>query len=160
MSVTFMPRAIRQHHVQASRVQVLAINDAYLCFAVQSTARRLAQYFDRVLDPLDLTNGQFSMLNFIVGLDKISVGELGRKLAMEHSTVSIALKTLSRRGLIATLPDKADKRQRLVSATAKGRTLLSAALPVWHQHHHALLAGMGPEVMKALLLNLPQVKVE
>jgi DNA-binding MarR family transcriptional regulator len=160
MSIAVLPRAIRQHHPVVSQVRVVAVNDAYLCFAVQCAARKLGQLFDRALAPLGLTNGQFSMLSFVVGLDRTTVGDLAQKLAMEHSTVSAAIKTLLGRGLVSTKPDVADKRQRFIYATAEGRSLVTSALPVWLQHHHALSAGLGPEVMRSLLHNLSKISDE
>lgn len=160
MATALMPRAIRQHHPAVNRVQVLAVHDAYLCTAVQCAARKLAQHFDRMLAPLKLTNGQFSMLSLIVGMETTTVGDLSGKLAMEHSTVSAAAKTLRRRGLISAEPGKSDKRQQIISATAAGRVLAAMALPIWRHEHHALLAELGPDVMNSFLFNLPRIRTE
>ena len=40
----------------------IAVRDACLCLHVQRAARALARRFDEVFRPLDLTNGQFSLL--------------------------------------------------------------------------------------------------
>ena len=60
---------------------------------------------------------------------------------MDRTTLTAALKPLERRGLVKQTGDPDDRRRRLVTLTAEGRTLLARALPVW-KRTHAEIDGM------------------
>jgi len=111
------------------------IRDCCLCLHVQRAARSLARRFDVALRPLDLTNGQFSLLmalNRPKPAGKVAVASL---LAMDRTTLPAALKPLERRGLLTATADPEDRRSRLLALTSKGRRLLARAVPVWQQTH-------------------------
>jgi DNA-binding MarR family transcriptional regulator len=63
------------------------------------------------------------------------MGPVASLLAMDRTTLTAALKPLQRRGLVKVSPDPADRRSRRLSLTAKGRTLLASAVPVWERTH-------------------------
>lgn len=56
-------------------------------------------------------------------------------LAMDRTTLTAALKPLQRRGLAKVTADPRDRRSRLMSLTAKGRSVLVRAVPVWQCTH-------------------------
>jgi DNA-binding MarR family transcriptional regulator len=56
-------------------------------------------------------------------------------LAMDRTTLMAALKPLQRRGLVKVTADLGDRRSRLAILTAKGRSLLVRAIPVWQRTH-------------------------
>ena len=65
-------------------------------------------------------------------------------LAMDRTTLTAVLKPLQRRRLIKVTADLRDRRSRLMTLTAKGRSLLVRAIPVWQSTHsevEALLHG-------------------
>jgi DNA-binding MarR family transcriptional regulator len=116
----------------------LLVRDTCLCLAAQRAARALARRFDDAFRPLDLTNGQFSLLMSLNRPKPPSIAPMAEFLAMDRTTLTAALKPLERRGLIVISVDPDDRRGRLLRLTAKGRGLLAKALPIW-KHHHALL---------------------
>jgi DNA-binding MarR family transcriptional regulator len=116
----------------------LLVRDTCLCLAAQRAARALARRFDEALRPLDLTNGQFSLLMSLNRPDPPSISSVAEFLAMDRTTLTAALKPLQRRGLIRVTVDLNDRRGRLLRLTRKGRGLLAAAVPVWKHHHHRL----------------------
>jgi DNA-binding MarR family transcriptional regulator len=68
-------------------------------------------------------------------------------LAMDRTTLTAALKPLQRRGLVKVTADPADRRSRLMTLTAKGRSVLTRAVPVWQRTHleiEALLPDGDP----------------
>jgi DNA-binding MarR family transcriptional regulator len=72
-------------------------------------------------------------------------------LAMDRTTLTAALKPLQRRGLVKVAADPKDLRSRLMSLTAKGRSLLVRAVPVWQRSHfeiEALLHDGEPERLR------------
>ena len=130
------------------------VRDACLCLHVQRAARALARRFDEVLRPLELTQGQFSLLMSLNRPEPPSIGSVATLLAMDRTTLTANLKPLERRGLVKVSVDKTDKRSRRLTITAAGRALLSKAFPVWQRAHaetEKLIAGISPnDVRRAL----------
>ncbi|MFO1125992.1 MAG: MarR family winged helix-turn-helix transcriptional regulator [Methylocystis sp.] len=114
------------------------VRDSCLCLATQRAARRLARRFDRAFAPLGLTNGQFSLMMSLNAPQAPTLGRLADGLAMDRTTLTAALKSLERRGLVETRPDDKDRRARRLFLTAAGGDLLASALPIWRREHAAL----------------------
>jgi DNA-binding MarR family transcriptional regulator len=126
----------------------LLVRDTCLCLHVQRAARTLARRFDEALRPLDLTNGQFSLLMSLNRPKPPGMGSVALLLAMDRTTLTAALKPLERRGLVKTKIDPADKRGRLLMLTPKGSELLESAVPIWQRTHataEALLVNADPD---------------
>jgi DNA-binding MarR family transcriptional regulator len=121
----------------------LLIRDSCLCLSVQQAARALARRFDDALRPLDLTNGQFSLLMALNRPAPPKMGDVAQLLSMDRTTLTAALKLLERRRLVATKPDDDDKRTRRIALTPAGHALLREALPVWKRHHAQLEKHLG-----------------
>jgi DNA-binding MarR family transcriptional regulator len=122
----------------------LLVRDTCLCLAAQRAARALARRFDDAFRPLDLTNGQFSLLMALNRPKPPSIAPLAEFLAMDRTTLTAALKPLERRGLITVSIDPDDRRSRLLRLTGRGRGLLAKALPIWKEHHALLEQQTGP----------------
>lgn len=130
----------------------LHVRDTCLCLHLQRSARVVARRFDEVLRPLDLTNGQFSLLMSLNRPEPARMRNVATLLAMDRTTLTANLKPLERRGLLKVAVDPDDKRSRLLTLTAKGRALLAAAMPIWKETHAALerlLAAPDPETLRA-----------
>ncbi|MBN8716649.1 MarR family winged helix-turn-helix transcriptional regulator [Thermomonas sp.] len=119
-------------------VKTLEVAQACLCLHAQRAARVLARHFDEVFRPLDLTNGQFSLLMALNRPHAPTVGELAPFLAMDRTTLTALIKPLERRGLLAVIADAHDRRKRRVRLTAAGHALLKRAYPLWCDAHGAL----------------------
>jgi DNA-binding MarR family transcriptional regulator len=129
----------------------LAVRDCCLCLHVQRAARALARRFDEALRPLDLTNGQFSLLMSLNRPKPPAMAAVASLLAMDRTTLTAALKPLERRGLVKVTPDRLDRRSRLMKLTANGRRLLARAVPIWERTHReveALLVDGNPEGLR------------
>ena len=113
----------------------LEVRDTCLCLHLQRAARAVARRFDAALRPLDLTNGQFSLLMSLNRTDPPSIGSVSALLATDRTTLTANLKPLERRGLVNVSIDDADKRTRRLKLTPAGRALLVAAVPMWRQTH-------------------------
>jgi DNA-binding MarR family transcriptional regulator len=122
----------------------LLVRDSCLCLHVQRAARALARRFDDALRPLGLTNGQFSLMMSLNRPDPPGMAAVASLLAMDRTTLTAVLKPLQRRCLIKVIADLRDRRSRLMTLTAKGRSALVRAIPVWQSTHlevEALLHG-------------------
>ena len=132
----------------------LRVRDCCLCLHVQRTARALARRFDQALQPLGLTNGQFSLLMSLNRPKAPGMRSVAELLAMDRTTLTAALKPLQRRGLVTVQIDPDDLRGRLLRLTAKGNNLLVKAAPVWEQTHaemEALLEAGEPDRLRRAL---------
>lgn len=133
----------------------LLVRDRCLCLHVQRAARALAKRFDDLFRPLDLTNGQFSLMMALNRPEPPGMAPVAALLAMDRTTLTAALKPLERRGLVAILSNPTDKRGRLLSLTAEGRALLAQAVPLWTAEHAALEADLADaDALRADLLRL------
>jgi DNA-binding MarR family transcriptional regulator len=65
-------------------------------------------------------------------------------LQLNASTVSGIVARLEKKGLVAKLPNAADRRMYLIALTAKGDTLLSDAPPLLHQKLSNQLKNLSP----------------
>jgi DNA-binding MarR family transcriptional regulator len=130
----------------------LHVRDTCLCLHLQRSARVVARRFDDALRPLDLTNGQFSLLMSLNRPEPARMREVANLLALDRTTLTANLKPLERRRLLKIAVDPEDKRGRLLTLTAKGRALLSAAMPIWRQTHaelDRLLADPDSDTLRA-----------
>ncbi len=130
------------------------VRDHCLCLHAQRTARALARRFDTALGPLDLTNGQFSLMMSLNRPQPAGMGDVAALLAMDRTTLTAALKPLQRRGLVDVRPDEADRRSRKLSLTREGLALLKRALPIWRREHGELdhlIAGKDPGDLRSAL---------
>jgi DNA-binding MarR family transcriptional regulator len=128
------------------------VRDTCLCLHLQRAARAVARHFDEALRPLDLSNGQFSLLMALNQPLPARIGKVSAVLAMDRTTVTANLKPLQRRGLVEVTIGDEDRRSRRLSLTPKGRELLAAAFPVWRREHAAverLLAGSSADRLRA-----------
>ena len=135
----------------------LMVRDSCLCLYVQRAARALARRFDEVLRPVGLTNGQFSLMMSLNRPHPPTISSVASLLAMDRTTLTAALKPLERRGLIGVTNDPADKRNRLLTLTPAGRSVLARAVPIWQQTHNtveALLEGADPDRLRRDLRTL------
>jgi len=131
-----------------------AVRDTCLCLHAQRAARALARRFDEALRPLDLTNGQFSLLMALNRPLPPNLGSVANLLAMDRTTLTAALKVLQRRKLVKVSVDKEDHRGRLLAITSAGRSLLNRAFPIWQKTHAQIecrIARISPDSLRAAL---------
>ena len=141
-------------HALTFDITSCAVRDTCLCLHLQRAARAIARRFDAAFRPLDLTNGQFSLLMSLNRPDAASMQGVATLLAMDRTTLTAALKPLERRGLVTVAIDRKDRRGRQLTLTSAGRELLIAAVPIWQREHAAVdrLSGEpGPDSLRAQL---------
>jgi DNA-binding MarR family transcriptional regulator len=117
----------------------------------------LARLFDDALRPVGLTNGQFSLMMSLNRPEPPPMGPVANLLAMDQTTLTAALKPLRRRGWVNVTPGAKDKRSRLLSLTAEGKSVLAAAVPIWQSTHATLedkLPGANGDGLRSMLLAL------
>src|ERR1700741_3674249 len=128
----------------------LLVRDHCLCLHMQRAARAVARRFDAAFRPLNLTNGQFSLMMSLNRPAPPPLGAVASLLAMDRTTLTAALKPLARRDLVEIRPDPKDKRSRLLGLTPEGRELLARALPIWDEPHAAVEALLRKDAPRRL----------
>lgn len=133
----------------------LRVRDFCICLHLQRAARTVGRRFDEAFRPLNLTNGQFSLLMSLNRPQPPAMAAVASLLAIDRTTLTAALKPLERRGLVRIKPALKDKRSRLLSLTPKGHSLLIKAVPIWESTSlelEALIAG--PKSFRSNLISL------
>ena len=130
------------------------IRDHCLCLHTQRAARALARRFDRALNPLGLTNGQFSLMMSLNRPEPAGMGPVAELLGMDRTTLTAALKALERRGLVEIAASPEDKRTRSLTLTLQGHALLATAVPIWKATHaevdHLLAEHVADDLRQSL----------
>jgi len=73
---------------------------------------------------------------------------------MDRTTLTAALKALTRRKLVKVAVDRQDKRSRRLAITPAGRALLAKAFPIWKREHAAAekdVAGASADALRTAL---------
>ena len=107
----------------------LALNEQ-LCFPLYAASNLLTRLYRPVLGPLGLTYPQYLVMLVLWEDAPQTIGGLGRKLHLDSGTLTPLVKRLVTAGFVDRTRDPSDDRQVLVSLTAKGRTLRSAAADI------------------------------
>jgi DNA-binding MarR family transcriptional regulator len=135
--------------------KTLEVRDGCLCLFVQRAARTLARRFDEAFRPLGLTHGQFSLMMALNRPHPPVMSEAATLLGMDRTTLTAALKTLTRRGLVEVHADEKDRRSRRLVLTSAGGTLLAAAYPLWKSAHGTIETMLAaPQRLRADLARL------
>ncbi|OYY91000.1 MAG: hypothetical protein B7Y45_04705 [Sphingomonas sp. 28-66-16] len=73
----------------------------------------------------------FGPLNQIVQHGPLAIGEIAERLRITHVSVSQAARSLEAASLVASQPDAADGRRRVLSLTLAGEALVRTWAPMW-----------------------------
>ncbi len=104
--------------------------DDFLCFAVHSTGFAFNRVYRRALQRLGLTYPQYLVMVALWGKDEVTVGDLGRRLCLDTSTLTPLLKRLEGLKLLARRRSEADERRVMVTLTEHGRAMRQEAAGV------------------------------
>ena len=121
---------------------------------------RLSRLGQHMADRDDAVFGRFGVSRGEVGLlsalrvagpaHQLSPTQLGRGLMLSSAGVTSRLDRLERRGLVARLPDPADRRGIIVELTDAGLALVDEAVAAKTQADRQLLARMDPADVESL----------
>ena len=155
-----MPLVVTQASAKLPFERMLHIRDRCLCLQLQRAARVVSRRFDDALRPLNLTNGQFSLLISLNRPQPARIGSVAAILGMDRTTLTAMLKPLERRGLVDVMLDPEDRRRRVLTLTQPGKSLLAAAARIWEQSHAQLghrIDEANTEVLQRELSALSQI---
>jgi len=122
---------------------------ACACATARRAAQALTRMYDVSLSGTELEVPQFALLNMLDKAGPCSQAAMGRRFALEKTTLSRNLKFLQRKGWVEAAPGK-DARERCFVVTADGRAQLIAARPAWRKAQQRLRAALTADQWHAM----------
>ena len=101
--------------------------EAMPCYAIYSAGLAIQRTYKPLLDELGITYPQYLLLNVLYDEDRLTVGEISKRLGIESSTLTPLLKRLQAAGFVERTRNAADERQVFVELTERGRSLKERA---------------------------------
>jgi len=120
------------------------------CTALRKASRRVSQLYDEALASCGLRVTQLAILNQILRMGTPAMGELAHALVMDRGALAHNAKPLERDGLIETVADPADRRNRLIALTRAGRRKLVESDRSWAHAQERFEASFGAKEAAAL----------
>ena len=97
--------------------------DNQICFRLYTAARLVTQAYTPILTSLGITYPQYLVLMVLWETDNLPVNDIAHRLMLETNTVTPLLQRMEKLGIVSRKKGKQDKRQQIVSLTAKGKEL-------------------------------------
>ena len=97
------------------------------CFNLRKATRAVTQLYDEVLRETGIRVTQLTLLVAAYLSGEIPISQMAEVLVMDRTTLTRNLKPLQIQGLIA-IRSGADRREKLVTLTTRGRAMVSKAL--------------------------------
>jgi DNA-binding MarR family transcriptional regulator len=110
----------------------------------------VSQLYDEALASCGLRATQLAILNQILRMATPAMGELARALVMDRGALAHNVKPLERAGLIETVADPADRRNRLITLTRAGRRKVAESERLWARAQERFEASFGAKKSEAL----------
>lgn len=104
--------------------------EAMLCFDIYALHHAFGRLYKPLLDPLGLTYPQYLVMVVLWGDDPLRIGQIGKRLGLESSTLTPLVKRLETAGLVMRQRDSDDERRVQVHLTDKGRALSKEAADI------------------------------
>jgi DNA-binding MarR family transcriptional regulator len=120
------------------------------CTALRKASRRVSQLYDGALASCGLRVTQLAILNQILRMGTPAMGELARALVMDRGALAHNVKPLERDGLIETVADPADQRNRLIALTRAGRRKIIESQRSWARAQERFESSFGAKESAAL----------
>jgi len=103
---------------------------------------------------------EFGVLEALYHLGPMRLCDLRRKILVSSGGVTLVVDRLEGRGLVARVPDPADRRARLVELTPEGRRLIERIFPEHAEHIEGATAGLAGVDRKVAIRLLRRLAAE
>jgi DNA-binding MarR family transcriptional regulator len=113
------------------------------CHRIRMAARAVTRAYDDALRPVGLRATQVSLLAATALEGAVSITSLAAAVGMDRSTLTRNLAPLEKEGLLS-VGSEGWRRSRTLALTAKGRTRLQQAIPLWEGAQRRLRQELGP----------------
>ncbi len=112
-------------------------------YLVRDTHLMFAKMLRSLLQPYNVTPGQWFFLRALWIEEGLSQRELSRRVGMTEPTTVSALRLMERNGLVDRRRNAADRRARNIYLTAKARRMQNKLLPIVVEANLVATAGVG-----------------
>ncbi len=123
------------------------------CMSLRKTARAVTRFFERAMEESGLRVTQFTLLQALVRTGPVTRSALAERLVMDRTTLTRNLRPLIERRLVSVSPG-ADRRQRAVELTERGREAFAATLSSWRGAQSRFVMSLGEGAWSELLSGL------
>ena len=123
------------------------------CLNLRKATRAVTQAHYRALKPSGLRATQFALLSAVANHGPIGMTALAEALVTDRTTLTRNLRPLIALDLLEVV-DGADRRERPIALTARGRERLARAMPMWREAQTQMTAGLGHDRWATLLGDL------
>lgn len=137
--------------------KALKAGQGCVCFNVRKTARALTQIYDDALKPSGLRVTQFTLLMATTLHEPATLNRLASITVTDRTTLTRNLQPLETQGLIR-IESGADRRERQVTMTARGRQVLATAIPLWENLQTRFAEIFGSERLQQLFGDLSELR--
>ncbi len=126
------------------------------CANLRRASRAVSQLYDEQVRGAGLNIAQFTLLQVLFQVGKLTQGSLGQILVLDSTTLTRTLRTLERKGWIRRRPGK-DRRERQIAVTSAGRSRFQRAVPAWNRAQELLRARVGRRRWNGLMAELSRI---
>ena len=112
-----------------------------LCHRLYVASNAIIRAYRPILDKMDITYPQYIVLLALWETNAVDIGTLKNKTKIDGGALTLILQKMQKKRLIELIPDKRDRRSKIVSLTERGAGLKQEA-----QHIPKKLACMLPNI--------------
>jgi DNA-binding MarR family transcriptional regulator len=135
----------------------LGLLPSYVGYNLRRTQAASFRHLDQLARELNLTPGQFSLLSLLAGNPGISQKALSQVTGVDTSTMSPALDSLARRGLINRARAAHDRRSYSLSLSPEGEKILAAMREHVERQERVMADALEPGERDHLLAMLKRI---
>ena len=121
-----------------------------MCASFRRASRALTQVYEDRLRPTGLRATQFTILQALSLAGEVTQRKLGQILAMDSTTLTRTLTTISRRGWIEKRRGE-DRREWRMRLSRAGEIQFKQALPYWEEAQAEARRKLGDELADSLM---------
>ncbi len=124
-------------------------NTSCICINIRRAANELTNYYDKIMEPLNITITQFSIMSSLKTLGNCSVSDLAQHMGLERTTMVRTIKPLFKKGLIEDVSEEG-RRSRSLQLTQKGIDTYQKGRPLWEEAQAHVAEILGDDNIKAI----------
>jgi DNA-binding MarR family transcriptional regulator len=120
------------------------------CASFRRASRAITQFYEDRLRPTGLRATQFTILQTLTLAGEVTQGKLGQILAMDSTTLTRTLATMSRHGWISKRRGE-DRREWRMRLSKAGERQFKQALPHWEKAQAKVRRKLGDDLADSIM---------
>ena len=125
-----------------------------LCFNLRRASRVVTSLYDETFRALGLRTGQLAIIDMAAKVGPATICQLAEATATDRTTLTRNLRPLEREGFVKVINGSADRREREVVITQKGKAVLEEAFPMWQKIQEKIKGTLGRTRAERLIREL------